>query len=114
MNLVLRHLEASDEDAFFKGMEKWKGEDPLWYSFAWKEGMTYPAMLEILKKEFLGLNLEEGRVLHSMLYGFVDGEIVGRLSVGHRLNENLLRRGGHIGYALMASLRTKLMMTMEF
>jgi predicted acetyltransferase len=46
-----------------------------------------------------------GRVQHSMLYGFVGGEIIGRVSVRHVLNDYLRRRGGHIGYAVAPRFR---------
>ncbi len=40
-----------------------------------------------------------------MLYAFVNGEIVGRLNVRHKLNDELLIRGGHIGYAVSPRYR---------
>ena len=107
MALILRELTDADEAAFLAGWDDWKGEDPLWYSFAWKEGMTYPEMMEILRKEKAGLDLAPDRVPHSMLYGFVDGKIVGRVSVRHILNDYLRSRGGHIGYAVAPAYRQR-------
>lgn len=89
------------------GFKEWVGESPDWYSFAWKTGMTYAAMMQILHDENRGLNLAPGRVPHTMLYAFVRGEIVGRLSVRHTLNEHLRRRGGHIGYAVAPRFRRR-------
>jgi len=107
VELILRELTDNDEAAFMAGMKDWAGEDPHWHSFAWKEGMTYPAMMKILRDERQGVNMAPGRVQHSMLYGFVGGEIVGRLSVRHILNDYLLKRGGHIGYAVAPRFRRK-------
>ncbi len=104
-NLILRALEENDEQAFLEGMKEWDGENPNWYSFCWQSGMKYSEMLEILRIENLGIELKEGRVPHTMLYAFVDGKIIGRLSVRHHLNEYLRHRGGHIGYAVMESGR---------
>lgn len=106
--ITLRQLTPTDEKAFLDGAKEWIGEDPVWYSFCWKDGMTYAEMLQILRKEDLGIDLAPGRVQHTMLYAFNEnGEIVGRLSVRHRLNAELLRRGGHIGYAVAPRFRKR-------
>ena len=69
--------------------------------------MKYSDMLEILRKETAGIELHPGRVPHSMLYGFLGTEIVGRVSVRHELNEKLRHRGGHIGYAVAPRFRQR-------
>jgi len=107
LKLELRELTADDEAAFREGLKEWEGESPHWYSFCWKPGMTFEHMLSILKKDALGIDLAPGRVPHTMLYAFVDGKIVGRLSIRHKLNEGLRRRGGHIGYAVAKRFRGK-------
>lgn len=106
MNLILRQLTENDESAFQQGAKEWAGESPHWYSFAWKEGMAFQEMLEILRKESKGIDLAPDRVPHTMLYGFLDGKIIGRVSVRHQLNENLRKRGGHIGYAVAKKYRS--------
>lgn len=103
--LILRELGPLDEKAFLEGMKLWVGESPHWYSFTWKEGMTYSEMLNILKKESKGEDLLPNRVQHTMLYGFLNDEIIGRVSIRHELNENLKKRGGHIGYAVAPKYR---------
>lgn len=105
MNFELRQLTANDEYAFFAGMKEWSEQDLGWYTFSWKPGMTFSEMLEILRTEHLGINIHPERVPHTMLYGFADGVIVGRVSVRHTLNERLARRGGHIGYAVAPKYR---------
>ncbi len=105
MSLVLRNLEFSDEAAFFEGMKHWQVKDLSWYTFIWKPGMSFAEMLKILENERQGINLAQGRVPHSMLYGFVDGVIVGRVSLRHSLNENLRKRGGNMGYAVAEPFR---------
>lgn len=69
--------------------------------------MSFATMMEILKKEHKGVDLAPGRVPHSMLYAFLDGKIIGRVSVRHELNEQLRHRGGHIGYAVAPRFRGK-------
>lgn len=104
-DLILRELTAADAAAFASGMQEWVGESPHWYSFAWKEGMTYSQMLAILEDERLGRNLAPNRVPHTMLYGFLGEQIIGRVSIRHSLNEYLSQRGGHIGYAVAPRFR---------
>jgi predicted acetyltransferase len=41
----------------------------------------------------------------TILFGFLDGQIVGRLAIRHRLNDFLLRIGGHIGYGVLPAFR---------
>jgi predicted acetyltransferase len=107
MNMELRELNPNHEQAFLDGLMEWQGEDPHWYSFIWKEGMPFFEMLTILQKEAKGIDLSPGRVPHTMLYGFLNGVIIGRVSVRHTLNEYLRKRGGHIGYAIAPTFRRK-------
>lgn len=107
--IELRELTSADEAAFLAGFSAWPAEDASWHSFIWKPGtsMTYSEMIERLRKDRLGIDLEAGRVPHTMLYGFVNGEIVGRVSVRHQLNDFLRKRGGHLGYAVAPKFRRK-------
>lgn len=107
MAIILRELTEHDESAFFEGMKLWEGESPHWYTFSWKPGMSYQEMHAILVKESAGIDLRPERVPHSMLYAFLDGKIVGRVSVRHQLNEMLRYRGGHIGYAVAKDYRRR-------
>lgn len=107
MELVLRKLNENDEQSFLDGAKEWEDESLSWYSFIWKPGMRFQEMLSSLQKETVGIDLLPGRVPHTMLYGFLDGKIVGRVSVRHELNEYLRKRGGHIGYAVAKKFRNK-------
>ena len=55
----------------------------------------------------LGLDLAPGRVPATFLYADVDGQVVGRASVRHALTDQLLRLGGHIGYAVLPPFRRR-------
>jgi len=105
MAVMLRKLNQNDEQAFRDGMQEWVGESPHWYSFIWKPEMSFSEMLGILEKESAGIDLEPGRVPHTMLYGFLDGKIIGRVSIRHTLNDRLRMRGGHIGYTVAKKYR---------
>lgn len=63
--------------------------------------------LEDLERERVGVDVAEGRVPCTFLVAVVDGAIVGRLSVRHRLNERLAVVGGHIGYAVLPAARRR-------
>jgi predicted acetyltransferase len=106
--LILRELTEQDEQAFFEGLKEWEGESLHWYTFDWKPGMPYAVMLDRLRKNFRGEDLPSDRVPSSMLYGFVDGQIVGRVSIRHKLNDFLrTQRGGHVGYSVAPRFRGK-------
>jgi predicted acetyltransferase len=70
-------------------------------------GEPWSDYLTRLERDRLGLDLPPGRVPATFLYADVDGQVVGRASVRHRLSEQLLRIGGHIGYAVLPSFRRR-------
>lgn len=107
MNLVLRELEINDERAFLKGLEDWSNDDLSWYTFVWKKGMGHAEHLKILQDLKDKSKIPNERVPSTMLYAFINDQIVGRLSIRHELNQNLLRRGGHVGYAVSPKQRNK-------
>ena len=43
----------------------------------------------------------------TFLLAEVDGTVVGRVSVRHRLNDRLIAHGGHIGYCVLAPYRRR-------
>ena len=104
MGLELRELTPSDEDVFFEAVNAW---DDLSFPFAldFKPGMSFQDYLVHLAKVRDGRDLPAHYVPGTMLYAFVGLTIVGRLSLRHRLNEFLLRAGGHIGYGVLPEYR---------
>lgn len=48
-----------------------------------------------------------GRVPASFLLAEVDGQVVGRTSIRHRLDEELAVLGGHIGYCVLPAYRRR-------
>jgi len=105
LGLELRKLKESDESAFLKGVELWAGESLHWYTFDWEPGLLFEDLIVRLSKNSRGEELPEGHVPSSMLYGFVDNEIIGRVSIRHDLNDHLRKRGGHIGYSVAPKFR---------
>ncbi len=46
-------------------------------------------------------------VPRTVYFGMVGGEIVGMVSIRHKLNDNLMKVGGHVGYGIRPSQRRK-------
>jgi len=70
---------------------------------------TYRQFLHSCKRNTSEKTVPRGLVPDT-LYFLMDegrGKILGRISIRHRLNENLLHHGGHIGYAIAPSERRK-------
>ncbi|MEK7358656.1 MAG: GNAT family N-acetyltransferase [Bdellovibrionota bacterium] len=105
-SLVLRKLTATDESAFFRAHALWN--DPrLLFASAYRPGMPFPELLTALEDCAAGKNLLPGKVADTVVFGFVDGGIVGRLSIRHELNEFLRTIGGHIGYGVLEEHRRR-------
>jgi len=63
--------------------------------------------LRLLAAGRAGLNLPAGLVPNTFLVADVDGQIVGRVSIRHWLNEFLRTEGGHIGYCVLPRFRRR-------
>jgi predicted acetyltransferase len=100
----LRTLGAADEDRFGRACRATAASEPS-FARGFAEGMSFAVYLTRLSHEEQGLHLPEGYVPSTMYYAFVDGEIVGRLMLRHRLSEPLQRIGGNIGYVVVPGHR---------
>lgn len=107
MELIVRPLTENDEKAFREGMSLFADMEKDWYSFLWKDGDTFSDHVKLLNARAKGVDVPAGRVPDSMLYAFLEGKIVGRISIRHELNEYLASRGGHLGYAVATAYRQK-------
>lgn len=75
------------------------GED-FAFGLFYDDGMPFGRYVERMERERQGRHLE-GRVPHTFLMAEVDGEIVGRASIRHELNEFLAVEGGHVGCGVL-------------
>jgi predicted acetyltransferase len=104
--LRLRKLRPDDETEFRAG-HKVMAEDGRLFGLAFSAGLSWDAYLKTLEDHRNGVNLPERFVPSTFLVADVAGEIVGRTSIRHRLNEVLLHEGGHIGYAVLPAHRRR-------
>lgn len=106
-SLIVRELSSRDENSFLNSLLEWKHEDRSWMTFDWKPGMSHEEHLKILYNNKNNINLPSHFVASTMLYGFIEDQIIGRVHLRHKLNENLLLRGGHMGYAVSEKFRNQ-------
>jgi predicted acetyltransferase len=104
--LVLRPLELGDETSFLDAVAEFRSEDPPWnFALGLEEGEPFDHYIRKVEAWTRGEDLPSDFVPNGFYVGIVRGEVVGRVSVRFRLNESLLKTGGHIGYGVRKSQR---------
>ncbi|GAA2340617.1 GNAT family N-acetyltransferase [Saccharopolyspora halophila] len=103
--LRLRPLRQDDEEAARAAHRAMRDE----FSFLLGDdpALAFGAHLKMLEQQRKGEYLPPGIVPATFLVADVDGEIVGRSSIRHELDERLAKIGGHIGYAVLPEHRRK-------
>lgn len=104
--LRLRPLRPTDEAEFRAAHEAMAAEGFV-FGLLYSPGMSWDDYLREQEDHRAGVNLPERLVPASFLVADVGGTIVGRTSIRHRLNESLLREGGHIGYGVLPAHRRR-------
>ena len=77
------------------------------FGLCYEPEMSWSRYLHRLDGWRTGVDLPARFVPSTLLVADVDGEIVGRTSIRHELNEYLAREGGHIGYGVLAEHRRR-------
>lgn len=103
--LELRRLRPDDERSFLSALEQWDASAGFMFVQFYDPKMSFREYLQLLADYEAGRNLPDGFVPSTTLCGFVDDDLVGRLSIRHTLNEFLHRIGGHIGYGVLPQFR---------
>ncbi len=104
--LRLRPLRPDDETAFRAACQVLEAEG-FRFGQGLEPGMPWPGYLNELAIRRSGLDQRAGKVPATFLVADVAGEIVGRASIRHELNDVLAREGGHIGYAVLPGHRRR-------
>lgn len=107
MTLILRELKASDEVAFRKMLEDWDDSPGFNMLYGLMSEMQWSSILQVISDQKVEAKLSASEVPATSLYAFVGDEIIGKVSIRHRLNEYLENIGGHIGYGVLAHYRGK-------
>ena len=106
--LELRLLRREDEVSFKKAIAAFESETPPFeFAFDFDAAMPFEAYLKKLEGWPLGKDLPDKFVPNTFLVGVVGGQIVGRVSLRHCLNDFLASIGGHIGYGVIPACRRK-------
>ena len=104
--LRLRPLREDDErDAVAAHTEL--APDDFDFLLDWSPDVPWAEHLQRHERERRGLDVPPGRVPATFLVAVVDDEIVGRVSIRHELNDDLLAYHGHIGYGVRPDHRRR-------
>ena len=104
--LRLRPLRPDDEMEFRAGGEVMAAEG-FTFGLGLEPGMTWRNYLAELDDRRCGPYQPAGQVAATFLVADVAGQIVGRASIRHQLDDFLARQGGHIGYAVLPGHRRR-------
>ena len=103
--LELRPLTSDDEDHARAAHAELAAEGFEFLPFFGADAEAWDDYLARIARLSRGEGLPPGIVPWTDLYGIVDGVVVARVSVRHRLTEALERFGGHVGYAVRPAYR---------
>jgi predicted acetyltransferase len=104
--MELRLLSESDKDRALLAHRELAAEQ-FDFLFSYDDGLDWAEYLEKIEDTRRGRNLPEEHVPATFLIADVDGDLVGRISIRHRLNPMLRIVGGHIGYAVRPQFRRR-------
>lgn len=104
--IELRLLSESDKDQALLAHKELTGEQ-FDFLFGYDDGLDWAEYLEKVEDTRQGQNLPEEHVPATFLIAEVDGDVVGRISIRHRLDPFLRTVHGHIGYAVRPQFRRR-------
>jgi predicted acetyltransferase len=106
MSLRLRPVRIDDEAEALRANTE-LAVDGFDFLLDWDPDLRWGNYVERMGNIRRGRGLDEGRVPATFLFAEEDGELVGRVSIRHELNDFLRREGGHIGYAVRPGNRRR-------
>jgi predicted acetyltransferase len=93
------------KDSYFSALKEYTSRGlPLDEGVA-NPGNYFAKFVQHLKDESQGINLEEGHVPQTTYWITDKDGYAGRVMLRHELNEQLLRKGGNMGYGIIPSKR---------
>ena len=106
MELILRPFSVEDEMIARRAHEELAADDVEFLPF-FDPAHSWRDYLQVIDDHAAGRNLPADRVAGALLAAEVDGLLVGRTSLRFTLNDFLLARGGHVGYAVRPAFRRR-------
>jgi predicted acetyltransferase len=104
--LTLRRLRPGDEPALRRAHRAMAVEG-FTFGLGYEQDMAFDDYLDLLERQHHGIDLPPRWVPSTFLVADVGGEVVGRASIRHELNEFLATEGGHIGYGVLRQHRRR-------
>lgn len=105
--MILRELTPFDAPAFETFLDSWEDSSGLSLIYGLIGGLDFNSYVKILNESRDGINLGPQEVPTTSLFAFFDGQIVGKISIRHHLNELLENRGGNVGFGVLSAFRGK-------
>lgn len=96
-----------EDEAAFVAAHRAMAAEEFPFGLDYAEGMLWSEYRDMLEVQRRGVDLPADRVPATFLVADVGGQIVGRTSIRHELNEFLAREGGHIGYGVVEEHRRR-------
>ena len=103
--MILRPLGINDEEEAMRAHQELALEDFTFLLNSFNEHESWEIYIERVISASRDQGLPVGKVPATFLVAEGDGQIVGRVSIRHRLNEYLQQRGGHIGFGIRPEFR---------
>ena len=95
------------KDSLIEAIKEFEAKGENIYLHAKKPDEDFNKLLLKIHEREEGINLPADRVPQTELWLIENGEFIGWTKIRHRLNENLLLQGGHIGYSIRPSKRNQ-------
>jgi len=105
--MILRPLTVEDEEEALKAQAELELDNFSFLLGAYQVGEPWAPYVARIESAQRGEGLQEGFVPATFLVAEEAGQIVGRTSIRHELNDYLLERGGHIGYGVRPEFRKR-------
>ena len=106
--MELRRPTLADKESIIDLILEFENEDSVHDGAFWNSNnFNYDDWLETNLTNEMGLNLPKDWVPAIQLVAFTDEQAIGFLNLRLRLNDSLLKQGGHIGYSVRPSQRGK-------
>ncbi len=103
MKLVKPSIEY--KKSFIEAGKEYQAKGENIYLRGTKPDKDFNKLLLKIKEREQGINLPADRVPQTELWLVEGNEFIGWTKIRHKLNENLLKVGGHIGYSIRPSKR---------